>query len=1227
MCGHHPPHMLASMSIEEEACSNSGTTNSPVLHPGNIAITTSDQHDPSLSSPDPSDLLARLCSFERQRADDLPYWQSVLSGLEWAISEGVGEGVGADGQSLDQIAPEVEKVLQQYCRNFYLTAPKSGNMHTLLLVLSRHFEYYAQHLHVIASAASTGGRGSGHNLTISALSVDGGVDESISAAIALCRDHHWVSLLLFFLRTFVSFLLSHFNYDAVLNFFSHLAQPDHASKPTTPKTPRTPNKDRERESRYSNGENWNVNHSMSGSISASVVNGGISNANVTFLSPPNPGKYHAINLNPSSRRNSTSSASSSSSNADILTRFVCSLVNMLEVLGDLPLNQQLAKAAAAKPSSSSSSSPATPVMRPSMSGGRQSENGVGAGAVDGRARTGSRASASTIDIGGSPRLSSSGSSISGGSSKSLHTLHTLHSELFQLFFVLLSSQMYLPLQTDFEQIFLDRLMFVAAPPLLNSHLGFVTSLLHSFCNVLPKGWEQSLAQRRGQDSSGRGSGGRKGSSSSSSPTASFFSKLTSSLSSLLYFPVWAVRLLFSIPASHPLVDRSLILLELLVYQDGENEFRRSLRQLRNCDRLINRVTDTGKESEEGGSNANNAHEGELINLDPDYSDYSMLECQELGVLSFDMLYYALCSTLQHEHSNLLLYALLHENGGFKHFLLVQHAHDLDCLIMPQLEVLYKEVDISKHHVYMIINIWILLTQSLGFDHVITRIKIKEMPFFKERVLKDLSLSEAMQVVLLRTLQLNLRTKLREPHIFNNCLAAFCNLTITALVGAPPEHVPFTPDTSTSPPRSPLVMSSSSLALPLRLHPQVSFRLTRVLAILSRQFVHLNSQHSQALSLHNSRIDELELLESEDRLEECSFNDEEFDASEQRVDELAEQLGTCMEFLQLLLEVVNQAIVHQRPTPLAMQHHGATSSTSSLASNPHLLYNLIHAKDYFTQLLPHESLFESGLVANVTNAIEFFERALESDGVHIPTGRVARGAGAGGGINGKAGVPSEKEVEKAVHALARAIHDTPMSAPAQATTPSSTSASSSSIPALPSPPSSASIHPSPPPSPWHASASPISPIGHLSAPIFNPAALVERGPFTYHEQENSQDFFIPYIYQLAQHAHILPKLYAPAEALLAATTGNVDGVMGLDGMSGTNGQTHHLGDVNADELFVAELEEAESAMVRPSPLSSPLARFKQMGKHNMNGRKKTHDGEDESDAEPNSPAELINIAIK
>lgn len=517
---------------------------------------------------------------------------------------------------------------------------------------------------------------------------------------------------------------------------------------------------------------------------------------------------------------------------------------------------------------------------------------------------------------------------------------------------------------------------------------------------------------------------------------------------------------------------------------------------------------------------------------------TLLEMFEFGRISFDKLYYAICSTLLSEHINLLLYSLIHENAAFRLYLLLYHKHDLDYLLMPMLEILYREVDISKHHVYMIINIWILLTQHQGFDDIIKKIRVKDVPFFKEMVLKDLTLTQVMQIVLLRTLQLNLRTKLKEPHIFNNCLAAFCNLTITAMVGPPvipigspwntPPTSPHDPNTPASPVASPAVVSI--LSGPMTLHPQVSFRLTRVLCILSRKFLKLQNLHEIQILEHNLRI---ERMTSEER-EELT---EEEEREELELEEVAEELGTCMEFIQLLLEVVNHSIVHAIP-PAQTNNNGTSASsssssssssppTSSLASNPHLLYNLIHSQEYFLQLLPYSHLFESNLISNVTNVLTFYGSAR---GVNIPSGDAGKFATAGGGQTGKRNTRSEKEVEASVQALIKAIQTTPMHHHIHGgyNTPSTTTGGV--------------LH-------------------QPGTPDFDPTALIERGPFTYHEQENSQDFFVPYIWSaLAQSMHIVPKMYVNGDSI--GSTGNTNAA---------SSSSPSMGDVNADEIFMQELE--------------------------------------------------------
>jgi hypothetical protein len=232
--------------------------------------------------------------------------------------------------------------------------------------------------------------------------------------------------------------------------------------------------------------------------------------------------------------------------------------------------------------------------------------------------------------------------------------------------------------------------------------------------------------------------------------------------------------------------------------------------------------------------------------------------------------------------------------------------------------------------------------------------------------------------------------------------------------------------------------------------------------------------------------------------------------------------------------------------------------SSLASNPHLLYNLIVSKEYFTQLLPYAHLFEPHLISNVTNVIAFYERAHGVDLPRRPAGGMVTGGAvvlaeqSGGGRANHASRASEKDVEKCVQALARAVSRTPMHLGSSSQSPS---------PNGPRPgPAAGSIG---------SSASALPPSSH---PSFDPAALIERGPFTYHEQENSQDFFIPYIFQLCQTMRILPRMTPDGTAAAPSQTNSPPGPEG----SGGGGGSGNMGDVDADAEYMRELYMEEQA---------------------------------------------------
>jgi hypothetical protein len=592
-------------------------------------------------------------------------------------------------------------------------AARSRNLHALLMVCCRHLEHYSQTLHQMGGGTGAIGPNSPASSGPSA-GINGSSIHATNTSIALTKNHAYITQLLFFLRLFIQYILSNLSYEATLKFFAHLAVPDAVSKPNTPKNALGSNP-------YSADGNWGTSLTVPGqhrSRSASPVSPGgsrnVASGSVSGMHQPKK-DHHTINLNPNSRRSSVNMQ-----NADILTRFVCALVNAIEVLGDASLNNAVSTAKVKSGSGGSFKTPsalgtrAAPMSSPSVAA----------------------AAAAAAATGSAPP-----------SGKPLQPLTDLHLELLNTLFVLLSTQMYLPLSTEFEQVFLDRLLYCAKPPMLNSIQGFVTGLLTTFTEILPADYASTVFQRAQQAASALGgSGGSSGSGSSttitshgnakppSSASASvggFFSKITSKITNLLYLPVWAVRYLFTIPPNHPLIDRSTLLLELLVYQNGDNAFRAAVKGLKNADQPVEQVVQIGG-PQQGASVASANHSGGGVGIVPhmpsqlsplplsprklgplkplflttspvkgDYSQLRRLDQLEVGAISFSKLYYSLCSTLLSEHINLVLYTLIHENLSFRQYILRNHSHDLDYLLMPQLEILYREVDISKHHVYMV----------------------------------------------------------------------------------------------------------------------------------------------------------------------------------------------------------------------------------------------------------------------------------------------------------------------------------------------------------------------------------------------------------------------------------------------------------------------------------------------------------------------------------------------
>lgn len=142
-------------------------------------------------------------------------------------------------------------------------------------------------------------------------------------------------------------------------------------------------------------------------------------------------------------------------------------------------------------------------------------------------------------------------------------------------------------------------------------------------------------------------------------------------------------------------------------------------------------------------------------------------------INLSRLYQTLCNTQSQEASALLLYALLHKNSEVKAFVLSKT--DSEKLVIPILQVLYLAPEQNSHHIYMALIILLILTEDDHFNQSIHDLQIKSVPWYKDRMLTNVSLGDLMILVIVRTIQFNM-TQMRDRYLHTNCLAALANMS-------------------------------------------------------------------------------------------------------------------------------------------------------------------------------------------------------------------------------------------------------------------------------------------------------------------------------------------------------------------------------------------------------------------------------------------------------------------
>ncbi|XP_055515174.1 LOW QUALITY PROTEIN: dymeclin [Leucoraja erinacea] len=142
-------------------------------------------------------------------------------------------------------------------------------------------------------------------------------------------------------------------------------------------------------------------------------------------------------------------------------------------------------------------------------------------------------------------------------------------------------------------------------------------------------------------------------------------------------------------------------------------------------------------------------------------------------INFNSLYTALYEQQKSDQATLLLYTLLHQNPNVRTYVLART--DVENLVLPILEILYHVEKRNSHHVYMALIILLILTEEDSFNRSVHEVILKNITWYAERVLTEISLGSLLILVVIRTVQYNM-TRTRDKYLHTNCLAALANMS-------------------------------------------------------------------------------------------------------------------------------------------------------------------------------------------------------------------------------------------------------------------------------------------------------------------------------------------------------------------------------------------------------------------------------------------------------------------
>lgn len=258
---------------------------------------------------------------------------------------------------------------------------------------------------------------------------------------------------------------------------------------------------------------------------------------------------------------------------------------------------------------------------------------------------------------------------------------------------------------------------------------------------------------------------------------------------------------------------------------------------------------------------------------------------------------ALCATAGCEHTTLLLYLLMHSCKAYKKH--VCSVANIETLILPMLQSLYKATDSTSHHIYMSLIVLLILTEDEALIKNVHQIMLKNLTWYTERTISEISLGGMMVLIIIRTVQYNI-LKVRDKYLHTNCLAVLANMSCEFR----------------------------------NLHPYVAQRLISLFETLcKRRAKVVNGLQPEAGAEENLNLE--------------STNGEKV--------ELWEHMEVLEDVLRMILEIINSCLTHQLPSNINLVYallykrdvFNACKNDESLS---HVLQNIDMVIGYFTSRL-------------------------------------------------------------------------------------------------------------------------------------------------------------------------------------------------------------------------------------------------------------------------------------